>query len=151
MEPPFAISDSTDRPLATKADRIHAMRSQLSQLNPEQSRRFLECAAAAAAAQDAALASLAAEINRRGAGEGFYRESRPRAFLAHEAVRRDARLPGVYPFGSEAAAINASAAILFENETLLAGDHVRQTLLGPVVSVLGPESVWTQQLADCSA
>lgn len=136
--------DLADGTLATKADRILAMRAQLSDLDPDRAGLFRVAAQSAADEQDAALEALADVIDRKGLGEGFFRESRPRAFLAHQSVRRDARLPGVYPFGAEAAAVNASAAILFENEVLAAGENVHRVLLAPVVSVLGPEMTWTE-------
>ncbi|WP_326603423.1 hypothetical protein [Rhodococcus sp. PD04] len=137
-----ATMDAAGQGLATKAARIQAMRARLSALDPDQSRLFAETAAAASDTQSNALDELTEAIESRGFAMGFYRESRPRAFLAHEAVCRDARLPGVFPYGAEAAAVSASAAILYENEALVAGHGVRSALLAPVVAILGPERDW---------
>ena len=52
------------------------------------------------------------------------------------------RIAGVYPYGAEHVILNASSAILFENEALEAGQRVRQTLIGPMVDMFGPESTW---------
>ena len=142
-----ATMDAVDHALATKAARIHAMRAGLSRLDPDQSRLFAERAAAASDTQSNALDELTKAIESRCIAIGFYRESRPRAFLAHEAVCRDARLPGVFPYGAEVAAVSASAAILYENEALVAGEAVRSALLAPVVAVLGPERYWAGQEA----
>ena len=140
---PAVMVDLAEGALASKADRILAMRAQLSDLDPDRAGLFRVLAQSAADEQAVALDALADVIGRKGLGEGFFRESRPRAFLAHQSVRRDTRLPGVFPFGAEAAAVNASAAILFENEAMAAGEHVHRILLAPVVSVLGPEMTWT--------
>ncbi|WP_280763153.1 hypothetical protein [Prescottella agglutinans] len=132
-----------DCSLLPKADRIHALRALASSLDPTDALRLLELATLAESAQAVAVESLAHAIESRGS-LGYFRESRPQAFAAHKAVQRDTRIAGVFPYGAGRAVLNAASAILFENEALEAGQRVRETLIGPMVDMFGPESTWTE-------
>lgn len=132
---------SVDSLTLPKADRIHALRELASSLDPVRAGQLLELAAQAAAAQAIAIHALSDAVGRAGS-MGFFRESRPKAYAAHQAVARDTRMAGVYPYGAESAVLNASSAILFENEAILVGERVRETLMGPVVALFGTESQW---------
>ncbi len=136
-----AAGQVVDCSVLPKADRIQALRVLASSLDAAGARRLLEIAALAAPAQAVAVESLADAVASRGS-TGFFRESRPQAYAAHKAVRHDMRIAGVYPYGAENVILNASSAILFENEALEAGQRVRQTLMGPMVDMFGPESTW---------